>query len=416
MISWPTPFVPAVPGTGAELFLHDQRTDSLRPVRPGRVARIYACGVTPYDSTHLGHAATYVAGDLLHRTLLDAGHEILSVQNITDIDDPLLERADRDGVDWQDLATASITLFRDDMTALAVIPPTHYLGVVESMSVVVAAVRSLVDRGLTYALTDDSGARDVYLDLSMVSAPAGALSGLDHEAMVGLSHARGGDPDRPGKRDPIDPLLWRGERSGEPAWDGGDGLGRGRPGWHIECTALALEHLGAPFDVQIGGHDLVFPHHEMSALQSVALTGAPTYADHHLYQALVAYDGEKMSKSKGNLVFVSALRESGVDPMVIRALILGQHYRREWEYTDDLLRAAEARVARWREALSVNTGPDAQGTIDRIRAALADDLDGPSALEALDAWADRTLTAGGHHDDGPGLVSRAMDALLGLRL
>ena len=239
---------------------------------------------------------------------------------------------------------------------------------------------------------------------------------LDHDSMVELSHARGGDPDRPGKRDPIDPLLWRGERLGEPAWDGGDELGPGRPGWHIECTALALEHLGAPFDVQVGGHDLVFPHHEMSALQSVALTGSPTYAEHHLYQALVAYEGEKMSKSKGNLVFVSALREAGVDPMVVRALILGQHYRSEWEYTEALLKAAEARVARWREALSVNTGPDAQATIDRIRAALANDLNGPAALDALDDWADLTLTGGGGHADGPGLVSRAMDALLGLRL
>jgi L-cysteine:1D-myo-inositol 2-amino-2-deoxy-alpha-D-glucopyranoside ligase len=416
VISWPTPFVPAVPGAGATLHLHDQRTDTLRPVQPGPVARLYACGVTPYDSTHLGHAATYIAGDLLHRTLLDAGHDVLSVQNITDIDDPLLERAARDGVDWQELATESIALFRDDMTALAVIPPTHYLGVVESMPIVVASVRTLVERDLTYALTDDSGARDVYLDLSAVASPPGSLSGLDHESMVDLSHARGGDPDRPGKRDPIDPLLWRGERPGEPSWDGGEGLGPGRPGWHIECTALALEHLGAPFDVQVGGHDLVFPHHEMSALQSVALTGSPTYADHHLYQALVAYDGEKMSKSKGNLVFVSRLRGSGVDPMVIRALILAQHYRSEWEYTDELLQAADARVVRWREALSVNTGPDGQDTIDRIRRALADDLDSPAALRAIDSWAGRALSEGGDQPDGPGLVSRAMDALLGLRL
>jgi L-cysteine:1D-myo-inositol 2-amino-2-deoxy-alpha-D-glucopyranoside ligase len=416
VISWPTPFVPAVPGNSPTLHLHDQRTDTLRPVQPGPLARTYACGVTPYDSTHLGHAATYVAGDLLHRVLLDAGHEVLSVQNITDIDDPLLERAARDGVDWRQLAADSITLFRDDMTALAVIPPTHYLGVVESMPIVVASVHRLVERGLTYTLTDDSGAQDTYLDVSAVGAPAGALSGLDHDSMVELSHARGGDPDRPGKRDPIDPLLWRGERAGEPSWDGGEQLGRGRPGWHIECTALALEHLGAPFDVQVGGHDLIFPHHEMSALQSTALTGAATYAEHHVYQALVAYEGEKMSKSKGNLVFVSRLRQSGVDPMVIRALLLAQHYRTEWEYTDGLLDAAAARVARWREALSVNTGPDAEETIALVRAALANDLDSPAALTALDAWAERTFSVGGDHPDGPGLISRAMDALLGLRL
>lgn len=416
MISWPTPFVPAVPGTGSPIELYDLRVKGLRPLHPGPTATMYSCGVTPYDSTHLGHAATYVAADLLHRALLDAGHDVLAVQNITDVDDPLLERAARDGVDWQELAADSIALFRDDMTALAVIPPTHYLGIVESMPTVIASVQALIAQGATYAITDDSGAGDVYLDLAAVPAPAGALSGLSHAEMVELSHARGGDPDRLGKRDPIDPLLWRGEREGEPSWEGGDGLGRGRPGWHIECTALALEHLGAPFDVQVGGLDLVFPHHEMSALQATALTGESTYAEHHLYQALVAYEGEKMSKSKGNLVFVSRLRASGVDPMVIRTLLLGQHYRTVWEYTDELLAAATVRVARWREAFSVNAGPEAEGTVQAIRVALAGDLDSPAALEAVDAWAERTLGEGGGHVEAPGLVSRAIDALLGLRL
>jgi L-cysteine:1D-myo-inositol 2-amino-2-deoxy-alpha-D-glucopyranoside ligase len=416
VISWPTPFVPAVPGTGSPVELYDLRTERLRPLRPGTTARIYSCGVTPYDSTHLGHAATYVAADLLHRALLDAGHAVLAVQNVTDVDDPLLERADRDGVDWQELAAGSIALFRDDMTALAVIPPTHYLGVVESMPTIIAAVQSLIAKDATYTVTDAGGARDVYLDLSLVPAPAGALSGLSHDEMVDLSHARGGDPDRPGKRDPIDPLLWRGEREGEPSWDGGQELGPGRPGWHIECTALALEHLGAPFDVQVGGLDLVFPHHEMSALQATALTGEHTYAEHHLYQALVSYEGEKMSKSKGNLVFVSRLRESGTDPMVIRALLLGQHYRTVWEYTDELLEVATGRVARWREALSVNAAPEAESTVRAIREALSRDLDSPAALFALDGWADRTLSEGGGQIQAPGVLARAMDALLGLRV
>jgi len=416
VISWPAPSLPAVPGAAIPVELYDRLTDRLAPVRADGTVRTYACGLTPYDSTHLGHAATYLAGDLLHRVLIDNGTSVLSVQNITDIDDPLLERADRDGVDWQDLAADSIDLFRDDMTALAIIPPTHYLGVVESMPTVTASVRALIDRGVTYALTDESGARDVYLDVSAVPADPAALSGLSYAEMVELSHARGGDPDRPGKRDPIDPLLWRGERPGEPAWDGGEGLGPGRPGWHIECTALALEHLGAPFDVQIGGADLVFPHHAMSAVQAAALTRNDAYAEHHIYQALVAYDGEKMSKSKGNLVFVSRLRESGVDPMVIRALLLAHHYRSEWEYTDDLLTAATERVARWRTALSVNAGPPAEETVAAIRTALARDLDSPAALEAIDAWTEATLTAGGDRIEAPGLVARAMDALLGLRV
>lgn len=416
MISWPTPFLPAVPGDGIPLELFDLRTDSLRPVRLGQTARTYACGVTPYDSTHLGHAATYLASDLLHRVLIDNGHEVIAVQNITDIDDPLLERAHRDGVDWKDLAADAIALFRDDMTALAVVPPTHYLGVVESMDTITAAVRALLGRGVTYTVTDERGGPDVYLDLSQVDAVPGRLGRLSRDQMFAMSRERGGDPDRPGKRNPLDPMLWLAARDGEPSWDGGDGLGAGRPGWHIECTALALDLIGVPFDVQIGGHDLVFPHHDMSALQATALTGEPTYAEHYLYQALVAYEGEKMSKSKGNLVFVSVLREAGVDPMVIRTLLLAQHYRIGWEYTDELLHAATRRVARWREALSVNAAPSGEETVTAIRAALAADLDSPTALEALDAWAERTLSEGGGEIEAPGLVSRAMDALLGLRL
>ena len=416
MISWPTPSLPAVPGDGIPLELYDRRTAGMRAVRPGRVARTYACGVTPYDSTHLGHAATYLAADLLHRVLLDNGHEVIAVQNITDIDDPLLERAKRDAVDWEDLAADAIALFRDDMTALAVVPPTHYLGVVESMDTITAAVRALVDKGATYAVTDERGGPDVYLDLGQVDAVPGALGGLDRDQMLHLSAERGGDPDRDGKRDPLDPMLWLAAREGEPSWEGGDGLGRGRPGWHIECTALALDLLDVPFDVQIGGFDLLFPHHEMSALQATALTSEGTYAEHYLYQALVAYKGEKMSKSKGNLVFVSTLRESGVDPMVIRTLLLGQHYRSVWEYTDQLLEAATVRVARWREAMSVNSAPAGEETVRAIRVALAADLNGPAALAAIDAWADRTILGGGGDREAPGLVSRAMDALLGLRL
>ncbi|MDO5503051.1 MAG: cysteine--1-D-myo-inosityl 2-amino-2-deoxy-alpha-D-glucopyranoside ligase [Actinomycetia bacterium] len=420
MISWPVPFRPAVPGEPVPPRLHDPRTQTLRPVLDGsdsaQPVRTYACGVTPYDSTHLGHAATYLAGDLLHRAVLDNGRAVLSVQNVTDIDDPLLERADRDGVAWQDLAAEAIALFRDDMTALAIMPPTHYLGVVESMDAIAAAVRALDARGVTYSVQDETGGPDHYLDLAAVEGEPGLLAGHSTEEMLELSAERGGDPGRAGKRGALDPLLWRAAREGEPSWDGGDGLGQGRPGWHIECTALALDHLGVPFDVQIGGADLTFPHHEMSALQSVALTDEATYAEHYLYQALVAFEGEKMSKSKGNLVFVSALREAGVDPMVIRMLLLGQHYRNPWEYTDSLLQEATERTAHWRAALSVNVAPDAAETVAEIRAALAQDLDSPRALAAVDQWAERTLAEGGQHIEAPGLVSRAVDALLGLRL
>jgi L-cysteine:1D-myo-inositol 2-amino-2-deoxy-alpha-D-glucopyranoside ligase len=415
--SWPAPFVPAVPGHGDPLRLFDTQSRSVRPVDPGEVARMYVCGITPYDATHLGHAATYVTFDLVMRALRDAGHRVEYVQNVTDVDDPLLERAARDGRDWRELATAEIDLFREDMTALAVLPPDELVGVVESMPEITEAVRALLDGGTAYRLPVPAGegsGNDVYLDLGRTPT-FGDVSGWSPGEMDAVFADRGGDPDRTGKRSRFDPLLWRAARAGEPSWDD-EVLGAGRPGWHIECTAIALEDLGHPFDVQGGGSDLVFPHHEMSAVQAVALTGDDVFARHYVHQAMVGLEGEKMSKSKGNLVLVSKLRADGVDPMAIRLVLLAQHYRTDWDYTPDLLDTATSRLHRWREALSVNHGADATSTVAAVRAGVADDLDTRAALAAVDAWADRTL-AGQWQDAGaPGLVSRTVDAVLGIRL
>jgi L-cysteine:1D-myo-inositol 2-amino-2-deoxy-alpha-D-glucopyranoside ligase len=226
---------------------------------------------------------------------------------------------------------------------------------------------------------------------------------------------RGGDPDRVGKRDRLDPLLWRAARHGEPSWPA-EGLPDGRPGWHVECTAIALDHLGMAFDVQGGGTDLVFPHHEMSATQAVALTAERPFARTYAHQAMVGLDGEKMSKSKGNLVLVSTLREDGVDPMAIRLALLDQHYRTQWSWTDDVLARAEKRLARWREALSVNAGPGAVDTIAAVRGHVADDLDAPAALAAVDRWASTCLDHGGDDPAAPGVLARTLDALLGVRV
>lgn len=389
----------------------------MRPVQAGPVARVYVCGITPYDATHLGHAATYVTFDLVGRALRDAGHEVEYVQNVTDVDDPLLERAARDGRDWRELATSEIDLFREDMTALGVIPPMAYIGVVEAMPEIRTAVRSLVESGAAYGVpvpAAEGTGQDVYLDLGQ--APSfGSVSGWTEEQMDAVFGDRGGDPERVGKRQRFDPLLWRAAREGEPSWDD-EVLGAGRPGWHIECTAISLGHLGHPFDIKGGGSDLVFPHHEMSAVQALALTGGDVFARHYVHQAMVGYQGEKMSKSKGNLVLVSRLRAQGVDPMAIRLVLLDQHYRTEWEYTPALLEGAQARLARWREALSVNEGADPASTIAAVRAAVADDLDTRAALGAVDAWADATLA--GQWDDAaaPGVLARSIDAILGIRL
>jgi L-cysteine:1D-myo-inositol 2-amino-2-deoxy-alpha-D-glucopyranoside ligase len=376
---------------------------------PGPVARIYVCGITPYDATHMGHAATYNAFDLVQRVWLDTKRQVQYVQNVTDIDDPLLERAAATGSDWTELAERETALFREDMTALRMLPPAHYIGAVEAIPGIVPLVERLRDAGAAYELDGD-----IYF--SVESDPNfGKVAGLDPTTMRILSAERGGDPDRPGKKNPLDPMLWMAARAGEPSWDGGS-LGPGRPGWHIECVAIALDHLGMCFDVQGGGSDLAFPHHEMGASHAQVLTGQFPMAKAYVHAGMVALNGEKMSKSKGNLVFVSRLRRAGVDSGAIRLALLAHHYRADWEWTDAVLDEAVQRLGRWRAAVSRPDGPPAEALVEEIRAALADDLDAPAALAAVDRWAAAQESGGGTDTGAPGLVSRAVDALLGVAL
>jgi L-cysteine:1D-myo-inositol 2-amino-2-deoxy-alpha-D-glucopyranoside ligase len=401
-----------LPGTGEQLRLFDTVTGEIRDTSPGPTARLYVCGITPYDATHIGHAATYVAFDLIHRVWRDAGHDVQYVQNVTDVDDPLLERAAALGVDWQELAERETALFREDMTALGVIPPVHYIGAVESIPWVVRAIKELRARGAAY---DVDG--DVYFSVN-ADPHFGEIAQLDQPAMLALATERGGDPERPGKKDPLDCLLWRAARPGEPSWDPGadSGLGPGRPGWHLECTAIALEELGMGFDVQGGGSDLVFPHHEMGASEAHVLTGQWPYARFFVHTGMVGFDGEKMSKSRGNLVFVSALRAAGVDPMAIRLALIAHHYRGDWEWTSADLDTATARLARWREAVSQPGGPPAEALLTAVRRHLANDLDTGGALAAMDAWAEEALRREGDDVGAPGIASRTVNALLGIRL
>ncbi|HET7477300.1 MAG TPA: cysteine--1-D-myo-inosityl 2-amino-2-deoxy-alpha-D-glucopyranoside ligase [Dermatophilaceae bacterium] len=415
MKPWPSPYVPAVPGSSPPLRLYAASAGAVEPVVLGPTVRMYVCGITPYDATHIGHAATYVTFDVVRRSLHDAGRQVVHVQNVTDVDDPLLERAQRDGVSWADLAEREVALFGEDMTALGVLAPDHYVGVVESMGTIVEAVAALEASGAAYRLAVPGGpGEDVYFDLAS-SASFGEVSGWTREQMAEVFADRGGDPDRPGKRDPFDPLLWLAARPGEPAWEAGV-LGRGRPGWHVECSAIALRHLGMGFDIQGGGTDLIFPHHEMSAVQAEGLTGHPPFARHYVHQSMVGLHGEKMSKSQGNLVLVSRLRADGVEPMAIRLALLAHHYRTPWDWTEDLLATAVAQRERWREGLSVNAGPDAAATVAAVRERVADDLDTPGALAAVDAWVQRCLAEGGDDPAAPGLVSRTVDRVLGIRL
>ncbi|MFE4173046.1 cysteine--1-D-myo-inosityl 2-amino-2-deoxy-alpha-D-glucopyranoside ligase [Streptomyces sp. NPDC056909] len=409
MYAWPASEVPALPGSGRDLRIHDTSTDGRVTLEPGPVARIYVCGITPYDATHMGHAATYNAFDLVQRVWLDTKRQVQYVQNVTDVDDPLLERARRDGEDWVGLAERETALFREDMTALRMLPPQHYIGAVEAIPGIVPLVERLRDAGAAYELEGD-----VYFSVA-ADPHFGEVSRLDARAMRLLSAERGGDPDRPGKKNPLDPILWLAARPGEPSWDGGT-LGRGRPGWHIECVAIALDHLGMGFDVQGGGSDLAFPHHEMGASHAQVLTGEHPFARAYVHAGMVGLNGEKMSKSKGNLVFVSTLRHEGVDPAAIRLALLAHHYRSDWEWTDAVLQEAVERLGRWRAAVSRPDGPPSDAVVDEIREALADDLDAPAALLAVDRWAALQESAGGTDEGAPGVVSRAVDALLGVAL
>ncbi|KAB1660186.1 cysteine--1-D-myo-inosityl 2-amino-2-deoxy-alpha-D-glucopyranoside ligase [Pseudoclavibacter chungangensis] len=421
--SWPAPEIPRIGGTGIPVSLFDSSTGEVVPVQPDAHATLYVCGITPYDATHLGHAATYLAFDTLGRAWRDAGIEVSYSQNITDVDDPLLERATATGVDWEDLAQSQTDLFRSDMAALRVIPPDHYVRVQDVVDETAEAVGRMLEEGTAYRVPItadadpaplDAGDGDVYFDVEaaqrLTSWRLGSVSRFDAEHMASAFVEFGGDPDRPGKRGRLDPLLWRAARAGEPSWP--TPIGRGRPGWHVECSVIATGTLGTGITVQGGGRDLRFPHHEFSAAHATAITHE-TFAHHFAHAGLVAYDGEKMSKSLGNLVLVSKLTAEGHDPAAIRLAILSNHYRDDWSWSDELLDRAEERLARWRAhaaTVAVDDAASAQADsplVTRIRRAVANDLDTPTAVAVVDEWA-----AGDADPAVPGIV----DALLGITL
>ncbi|MFN8126947.1 MAG: cysteine--1-D-myo-inosityl 2-amino-2-deoxy-alpha-D-glucopyranoside ligase [Candidatus Nanopelagicales bacterium] len=408
MQSWPDQVLPRVAGDGPPLRLFDTATGEVRPTSPGQRATMYVCGITPYDATHMGHAATYVAFDLVNRMWRDAGHDVCYVQNVTDVDDPLLERAVASGQDWRALASSETEAFRADMTALRVLPPRWYIGAVESIPAIAEAVADLRSRGAVYDLDGD-----LYFPIA-ADRRFGDVSGLDRGTMRELFAERGGDPDRPGKRDPLDALLWQAARDGEPSWT--TDLGQGRPGWHVECTAIAQEYLGVPFDVQGGGSDLAFPHHEMCASMGRVGADDDLFARHYVHAGMVGLDGHKMSKSRGNLVLVRDLRAQGADPMAIRLALLAHHYREDWEWTADDLPHAQARLDQWRRAIASPSGPPPDRVIAEIREALSDDLDAPAALTAVDRWAEQAVRGTGSDPEAPTQVKLAVDALLGVAL
>jgi L-cysteine:1D-myo-inositol 2-amino-2-deoxy-alpha-D-glucopyranoside ligase len=384
--------------------LYDTARREVVPFAPDHVVRMYVCGITPYDSTHLGHAATYLTYDLLIRRLEEMGHEVRMVRNVTDVDDSILPKARELGIPYLELAEAEIARFRSDMEALGMRPPIAEPRATETIDEIVSIVERLLDSGHAY-LTHGTA----YFDVSSF-AGFGGVSHYSREQMVRLARARGGNPDDPHRRDPLDFVLWQPSLADEPAWRAPFGVGR--PGWHIECSAMSMQELGPTLDLHGGGTDLIFPHHECEVAQSEALTGKP-FVRHWLHSAMVAYEGEKMSKSLGNLVFISDLLKVA-DPRAIRLALMHHHYRSGFEWHDTDIQDGNALLHRLVAAAQRTSGPDPTPYAVRVRAAIDHDLDAPRALEALGELADAILS-GGDDETAPDVL-RELSKLLGISL
>jgi L-cysteine:1D-myo-inositol 2-amino-2-deoxy-alpha-D-glucopyranoside ligase len=384
--------------------LYETARRAVVPFDPPKTVRMYVCGITPYDSTHLGHAATYLTYDLLIRRLEELGHEVRMVRNITDVDDSILPKARELGIPYLELADSEMARFHSDMTALELREPIAEPRATESVPRIVDLVAKLLESGHAY-LT----AGTAYFDVSTFER-FGQLSHYDEDQMVRLARARGGNPDDPHRRAPLDFVLWQPSLADEPAWRAPFGVGR--PGWHIECSAMAMHEHGPTLDLHGGGTDLIFPHHESEIAQSEAITGEP-FAKHWLHSAMVNYEGEKMSKSLGNLVFVSDLLKRA-DPRAIRIALIRHHYRHGFEWYDTDLDEGSALLHRLLAAAQEPSGPDPRPFAERVRAALDDDLDAPRALDALDDLASAVLSGG--DDKSAPVVLRELGALLGIDL
>lgn len=413
MNSWADIYLPPIDPTFVfpTLALMNSASGEVTPLPIKDEYRMYVCGITPYDATHLGHAATYITFDLVNRYLRAMGKTVHFVENVTDIDDPLLERAARDKVDWKQLAQSQINLFRGDMSDLHIIPPAHFIGAVESIPLVVDAVEKLQKLGTVYEVEND-----LYFSVKS-DEKFGSRAHLSQEEMLKLSAERGGDPARIGKHDPLDAMVWLQGRPGEPSWP--SPFGSGRPGWHIECCAIALNFLPVShneeyvIDIQGGGSDLLFPHHEMGAAQAAVLTGKD-FARVYMHAGLIGLDGEKMSKSRGNLAFLSTLVEQGADPMAVRLALIADHYSEDRMWSDERLVTATKYLERLRLLLSRPEVAPTDSVVQGIINLLAHNLDTPAALKLIDEWC--LETENGSVGGSAGELSRAIDLLLGIAI
>ena len=385
--------------------LHDTVRGEVVPFEPGPEVSMYVCGITPYDATHLGHAFTYLTFDLLIRRLEDLGHTVRMVRNVTDVDDSILPKARELGIDYLELAAREMAHFHADLAALDLRPAWSEPTATGSIDAMLALIGRLEANGHTYTVEGTT-----FFDVSTWDA-FGSMTGYDEATMLAYAAERGGNPDDPRQRNPLDFVLWQASADDEPSWD--SPFGPGRPGWHIECSAMAMADLGETIDLHGGGNDLTFPHHECEAAQSEAATGK-AFARHWMHVGMVAYEGTKMSKSLGNLVFVRMLRNLH-DPRAIRVALLGHHYRAGFEWFDTDIDDGITRLERLVAAERRPSGPDPAPTLAAVRAALDDDLDTPTALDAIDVLAGAILAHSGDDPTAPAGLREAA-GLLGIHL
>jgi cysteinyl-tRNA synthetase len=378
-----------------------------------RPVTLYVCGVTPYDTTHIGHARTFMIFDVLVRYLRWKGAEVRYCQNVTDVDDPLFERARRDGVGWRELAEEQTAQLMEDYQGLNIAPPTYFPRASEEIGAMIPIIERLVELGHAYVAEGN-----VYFSVR-TDPEFGHMARLGYDELLALANQRGNNPDDPRKRDPLDFVLWQTGGPDDPTWE--SPWGPGRPGWHIECSAMATRYLGEQLDIHGGGADLIFPHHPSEIAQTEPVTGKRPFVRYWMHAGLVSLDGEKMSKSLGNLVFArDALREHGAD--AIRWYLLGAHYREELDYRRDELDRYELMAQQLREAAQAQGGGasplDLSAAAAAVDAAMADDLNTPLALSLLHRMANDTLSAAAEGRDVERAAAsvRELAIMLGFRL
>jgi len=396
------------------MYLFNTQTGQIEPftARNGTVG-IYVCGVTPYDTTHIGHAFTFLTFDILVRYLRFLGHRVTYVQNVTDIDDDILRKSREVGMAWDELARVETEKYVQDMRDLNALEPDHFVRATDHINDMIAIIEQLLEKGFAYEVNGS-----VYFSVDR-DEEFGKLSHLPREEMLPIANERGNNPDDPNKRDPLDFVLWQAAQPGEPTWD--SPWGPGRPGWHIECTAMATRYLGPRIDIHGGGADLVFPHHECEIAQSENATGLEPFARFWMHVGMVRYQGEKMSKSLGNLVLVrDVLNDYSAD--AIRLYLFSHHYRSAWEYRDDELDewaqlADDLREAANFPAVGIEEEVDVSVYREQFLNALDDDLDTPSAIKALREIGQAILEAPEEDDARQAQKTlRELSGLLGLTL